>query len=125
MVEKGGAVLLIRRKNPPYKGHWALPGGFVEYGEKTEDAVKREVLEEAGVGIEITGLLGVYSDPRRDSRGHTVSVCYAATTTEDVKAGSDAEDARFFPLNEIQMGELAFDHSTILNDYMRKYKRGG
>jgi 8-oxo-dGTP diphosphatase len=124
VVEKDGSVLLIKRKNPPYKEKWALPGGFVEYGEKVEDALKREMLEEAGITIEITGLLGVYSDPSRDPRGHVVSVCYTATTTGDAKAGSDAADACFVSLEDIDMDNLAFDHSRIINDYIKLRKKG-
>lgn len=119
VVEKGGDILLIRRKNPPYEGRWALPGGFVEYGERVENAVKREILEEAGVKIEITGLLGVYSDPSRDPRGHVVSVCYTATTVDEVKAGSDAAEARFFAPEGIDMDKLAFDHHSIIRDYVK------
>jgi len=120
IVEKDGAILLIKRKNPPYQGQWAIPGGFVEYGEKVEDAVKRELMEEAGIKIEITGILGVYSDPSRDPRGHVASVCYTATTEDKVKAGSDAAEARYFALENIKMDELAFDHSIIIKEYMDK-----
>ena len=73
---KKGEILLIKRKNPPFKNSWALPGGFVEYGEKTEDAVLREFFEETGLKTTIKKLIGVYSDPDRDPRGHTVSIIY-------------------------------------------------
>ncbi len=122
IVKRSDGILLIKRKNPPYEGHWAIPGGFVEYGETVENAVKRELLEEAGIKIEITGILGVYSDPARDPRGHVVSVCYTATTRDEVKAGSDASEARYFPFEDIDMDKLAFDHSSIINEYKRSYQ---
>jgi len=71
---KNGSILLIQRKHSPFQGTWALPGGFVEYGEKTENAMIREMSEETGLKIKICALLGVYSDPHRDPRGHTVTV---------------------------------------------------
>ncbi len=117
VVEKNGALLLIRRKNPPFKNQWALPGGFVEYGENLEDAVKREVFEEAGVSIELNGLLDVYSEPGRDPRGHVVSVCYLAETQDEGKSGSDAQEVMFFQLADIERDKLAFDHARIIADY--------
>jgi len=110
-----GTILLIKRKNPPFQGKWALPGGFVEYGERTEVAVVREVQEETGLKTEVISLLGVYSDPERDPRGHTVSVVYILKRTGgELKGGDDASDAAFFSLNELP--ELAFDHAQIIED---------
>ncbi|MGB8218042.1 MAG: NUDIX hydrolase, partial [Candidatus Methanoperedens sp.] len=85
-------LVLIRRGNPPFKNYFALPGGFVELGETVEAAVVREAKEETGLDIEIIKLLGVYSDPLRDPRGHTVSVCYLSKGRGKLKAGSDAKD---------------------------------
>ncbi len=120
VVERDGEILLVRRGNPPFEDRWALPGGFVEYGESLEEAVKREVLEEAGLGIEIKGLLGVYSEPGRDPRGHVVSVCYIAEAGEgSEEGGSDAKEARFFSMGGIERDELAFDHAKIIEDYER------
>ncbi|MDD3041375.1 MAG: NUDIX hydrolase [Methanosarcinaceae archaeon] len=107
-------LVLVKRKNSPYKGHFALPGGFVEIGESTENAVCREAFEETGLSIEIIKLIGVYSDPSRDPRGHTVSVCYLAKGRGIVQAGSDAAAAELFGLDSIP--ELAFDHNKIIND---------
>jgi 8-oxo-dGTP diphosphatase len=107
-----GRIVLIRRKNPPFQGKFALPGGFVEIGETVEAAVVREALEETGLSIEIVKLLGVYSDPRRDPRGHTVSVVYLSVGSGDLKAGSDASDAYLFDISDLP--EMAFDHNTIL-----------
>ncbi len=109
-----GKLVLIRRKNPPFKDQFALPGGFVEVGETVETAAAREAKEETGLDIKIVKLLGVYSDPLRDPRGHTVSVCFLAKGKGNLKAGSDAKDTGLFSLNELP--ELAFDHKKIIED---------
>jgi 8-oxo-dGTP diphosphatase len=109
-----GKLVLIRRRNPPFKDSFALPGGFVEVGETVEAAVVREAKEETGLDIEIIKLLGVYSDPLRDPRGHTVSVCYLAKGRGKLKAGSDAKDTGLLGLSEIP--ELAFDHNKIIEN---------
>lgn len=119
MVEREDKILLIKRKNEPFKGYWALPGGFIECGESSEDAARREVKEEAGLDIEIKSLLGVYSEPGRDPRGHVISICYIAAGKGEGKAGTDAERARFFTLEEIEGLRLAFDHGRIIEDYKR------
>lgn len=114
---KGREVLLVRRGREPFKGVWALPGGFVEVGERVDDACRREVVEETGLRGDIVDLLGVYSDPKRDPRGHTVSVVYVMRVGGIVnlgEAGDDAEEARWFPLDALP--ELAFDHARILAD---------
>lgn len=109
-----GKLVLVKRKNPPYQGYFALPGGFVEVGETVESAVVREAKEETGLDIEIIKLLGVYSDPSRDPRGHTVSICYLSKGSGTLKAGSDAKDVGLFCLNEIP--KLAFDHNKIIEN---------
>lgn len=108
-----GKIVLIKRRNPPYQGEFALPGGFVEIGETTEEATVREVYEETGLSIKIIKLLGVYSDPLRDPRGHTVSVCYLVSGEGDPKADSDAEDIGFFEVADLP--QLAFDHNMIID----------
>ena len=119
IVFEEGKVLLIKRKREPFKGRWALPGGFVNYNERVEDAVVREVKEETNLETEIDYLFGVYSDPDRDPRGHTVSIVYVLKRRGGtLRGGDDAEDARFFPLDELP--ELAFDHGKILSDFRRK-----
>ena len=116
-----GEILLIKRRNPPFQGKWALPGGFVEYGEMTEAAVVREVQEETGLKTEITGLLGVYSDPERDPRGHTVSVVYFLKRAGGkLKGGDDAKEASLFDLDKIP--DLAFDHEDIIEDALSGLK---
>lgn len=109
-------VVLVERRNPP--PGWALPGGFVDYGETCEAAARREAKEETGLDVELTALVGVYSDPARDPRGHTLSVVYAAQAhnPEALAAGDDAARALFFPLDALP--PLAFDHARILGDFM-------
>jgi len=120
VIIKNGKVLLIKRRNEPFKGRWALPGGFVEYGETVEDAVLREVKEETGMDAEIKKLVGVYSDPSRDPRGHTISIVFLLEGKGDVMAGDDAVEAKFFDLNELP--PLAFDHEKIIKDAIQTYK---
>ena len=112
-------VLLIKRKNAPFKGKWALPGGFVDYNEKVEDAIIREIKEETGVNVDIKELIGVYSDPKRDPRGHTVSVVFLLEIISGkIKGGDDACDAKFFDLKKLP--ELSFDHDKIIFDAKRR-----
>jgi len=121
VVLKDKKVLLIKRKNPPFKGKWALPGGFVEYGEKVEDAVVREVEEETGLKTNVSSIVGVYSDPDRDPRGHTVTVVYLLEVfSSTLDFGDDADDAKFFDVNRLP--ELAFDHAYIIKDALRKVR---
>ena len=117
-VLKKDKILLIKRKNKPYKGNWALPGGFVEYGEKVEDAVIREVYEETGLKTSIKKIIGVYSDLNRDPRGHTVTIVYLLKVTNGkLRCNDDASDAKFF--NFKNLPDLAFDHNIIINDILR------
>lgn len=108
------SILLIKRKNEPFKDHYALPGGIVEYGETVEEGLLREVEEEVGVKGKIYKLTGVYSEPARDPRGHFVSVCFIVLPEGEPKAGSDAKSVEFFGLDALP--ELAFDHEKIIKD---------
>jgi len=120
VVIEDSYILLIRRKNDPYRGFWALPGGFVEYGETVEDAAVRETKEETGIDVKLGNLVGVYSDPDRDPRGHTVTVCFLGIKLGGtVRSATDAEDARYFDLNEIKTLNLAFDHKRIIQDSLK------
>lgn len=107
-------ILLIERKNPPYG--WALPGGFVDIGETLEQAALREAKEEISLDVKLKTLLGCYSDPKRDSRMHTVSPVYIAEATGEPVAADDAANVQTFTLNDLPE-TLAFDHEQILNDY--------
>lgn len=116
------SIVLIKRKYPPYG--WAIPGGIVEAGESTEAAARREIREETGLEIELLDILGVYSAPDRDPRGHTVSIVYTATATSArVQAGDDAAEVRCFAERELPT-PLAFDHGKILFDYFQ-FRRTG
>ncbi len=113
-------ICLIKRKNEPFKGKWALPGGYIEYSEKVEDAVVREIYEETGLITSINFLLGVYSDPNRDPRGHTISIVYSLNIIKgELKSGDDALDVKFFKIKDIPE-ELSFDHEQIINDFLRR-----
>lgn len=119
VIIHNGRLLLIRRGREPFKDTWALPGGFVEYGETVETAVQREVREETGLETSIRRLVGVYSDPDRDPRGHTVSVAFLlAVGSGSPQSGDDAAEARWFSLDELP--ELAFDHAKIVRDATEK-----
>ncbi len=109
-----GKIVLIKRKNQPYQGKFALPGGFVEIGETTKEATVREAYEETGLSIEIIKLLGVYSNPLRDPRGHVVSVCYLASGEGNPEVGSDAEAIGLFDITDLP--QMAFDHNIILDN---------
>ncbi len=110
-------IVLIERKNDP-KGV-ALPGGFVEIGERVEEALKREMKEETGLDVSIEKILGVYSDPRRDPRFHTVSVTFVCHASGEPKGADDAKLAKIVKLEEIPWEELVFDHPKILEDFLR------
>lgn len=123
IVRKDGSVILVKRMNSPFKGYWALPGGFVEYGETVETAAVREAKEETGIDIELAGIVGVYSSPDRDPRGHTVSICYLAREVGgELRADTDAEEARSFKLTSLPE-KLAFDHDQMLTDSQVRKRR--
>jgi 8-oxo-dGTP diphosphatase len=119
--EKPSSILLIRRRKGPFKDYFALPGGFVNEGETVEDAARREAMEELSVKVEPIDILGVYSEPNRDPRGHIMSITFIAKISNEVEARSkdDAAEIKWINFNDIDNVMLAFDHSQILSDYMR------
>ncbi len=119
-MENGG-IVLIKRKNPPFG--WALPGGFVDYGESLEEAVKREAKEETGLDIENVLQFRSYSDPDRDPRFHTISAIFVARGKGKLEPRDDAQKAEVFKEGHLPM-ELAFDHEIILRDYFKARPQG-
>jgi 8-oxo-dGTP diphosphatase len=122
VIDAEGRLLLIRRGNPPHKGKYALSGGFVDVGETVEDACRRELLEETGVKAGRLQLVGVYSDPSRDPRGHTCSVAFLTRIARAVpKAGDDAAAAEW--VKGWSKLDLAFDHARIVSDARRLLRK--
>jgi ADP-ribose pyrophosphatase YjhB (NUDIX family) len=118
IIEKDNKIVIIRRKNEP-KG-LALPGGFVNEGELLEERAVIEAKEETSLDVELKELLGVYSDPKRDPRGHTITPVFIAKPIEGhVKGGDDAANAFWMNINEIKSHDFAFDHKKILLDYLK------
>ena len=119
IIELKGGIVLIKRKNPP--GGWAIPGGFVDYGETLESAAVREAKEETGLDIELMRQFHTYSDPQRDPRQHTITTVYIAKAQGLAIAGDDAVEVRIFRKDELP-DKIAFDHRKILDDYfVRRY----
>ena len=115
IIKYAGGIILIRRKNPP--AGWALPGGFVDYGETLEDAAVREAREETGLDVRLLRQFHSYSDPHRDPRLHTISTVFLAEAAGQAVAGDDAEEIGVFSAAELP-DNLAFDHRQILEDYI-------
>ena len=114
IIEVKGGIVLIERKNPPHG--WAIPGGFVDYGETTEAAAVREAKEETSLDVTLTRFLGVYSDPSRDPRSHTISTVYVAIAAGQPIAADDAAEAGVFTEDNLPEN-IVFDHRKILEDY--------
>lgn len=126
IIEKDDRIVLVKRKNKPFEGRLALPGGFVELGETVERASIREAEEETGLKIKLKEILGAYSHPKRNPLLHTLAVVFVADPVGGkLRAGSEVEEARWFNLNEISFKSLAFDHAKILKDYIKWKKKKG
>jgi len=121
IVLKGNEIVLIKRGKEPFKGSYALPGGFLNYGERLEECAVREVLEETGVKTKVVELVGIYSSPDRDPRGHFVTAVYHLEPVGGMlKAGDDAKDAEWVPLDKLP--KFAFDHGKIVQDFLSRRK---
>ena len=114
-------IVLIERKNPPHG--WAIPGGFMDVGERLEVAAIREAKEEVCLDVSLKALLGIYSDPKRDDRGHTVTAVYVAEARGKPQAADDAKNLAIFEMDKLPE-QLAFDHMQVLEDY-RKFRQTG
>ncbi len=117
----GRPFVLIERANPPFG--WAIPGGFVDIGETVEHAAIREAREETSLDVRLTALLGIYSNPQRDPRNHTVTAVYIAEASGTPKADDDAKNLDTFTFDTLP-AELAFDHAQVLADYKRYLETG-
>lgn len=116
-------VLLVQRNSDPFKGHWALPGGFLEEEETLEAGAKRELEEETGLKIKELKQLRAFGTPGRDPRGRTISIAFFGETAseEKVEGADDAADSRWFDLNDLP--DLAFDHSEILQEAREQFRK--
>ena len=114
IIEIDGGIVLIHRKNPPYG--WAIPGGFVDYGETLEAAAIREAKEETCLDVSLVRQFHTYSDPARDPRHHTVTTMFIATATGTPQAADDAEDIGIYTRDNLPE-DIAFDHRKVLEDY--------
>ena len=120
IIEQEDMLLLIKRKNEPFKYLYAIPGGFINEGELVEAAAVREIREETSVGILLTDILGVYSAPNRDPRGHVISIVFVGKIMGGVpKAADDADSFEWLRLDDLTNSKVAFDHICILEDYKR------
>lgn len=124
IIVKNSQILLVKRKKEPFKEMWVLPGGFINEGEKAEDAAKREVMEETSLEIELDSILGVYSDPNRDPRGHIMSIVFIGRIISNGSktmpvAGDDAADTRWVDLETMNNENFGFDHKKIVGDYIK------
>ncbi|MEK7308515.1 MAG: NUDIX hydrolase [Nitrospirota bacterium] len=117
IIEITDGIILVNRKNSP--PGWAIPGGFVDYGESLEDAVQREAKEETGMDIQLIRQFHTYSDPKRDPRHHTVSTIFIAKAAGKPKAGDDAKEVGIFTKHTLPK-DIAFDHRQILEDYFSR-----
>ena len=125
IIEKDNKLLLIVRGGQTYHGYLALPGGHVDDGETVEQAVVREIKEETGLDAVPVRILGVYSDPARDPRGHICSVVFIVDFSGEPQAGDDASDFKWVPLPVGNSEKIAFDHKKIIDDYMKWKKEKG
>lgn len=126
IIQKNSQIVLIRRKNEPFKDKLAYPGGFVDEKETVEQTAVREAEEETGLKVKLLEILGVYSIPERDPRGPSISTVFVAEPAGgELKGASDVREAKWFKLGEINPDELSFDHKKIFQDYLKWRKDKG
>lgn len=131
IIEDDSRILLVKRKNEPFKDRLVLPGEFVNEGEKVEDAAKREAQEETSLDVELIDILGVYSDPKRDPRGHNMSTVFIGkglhNSSDENKAVAkdDAAEIEWIDIEAVEDKNLSFDHKHIILDYKKWKKFGG
>ncbi|MCD6233163.1 NUDIX hydrolase [bacterium] len=120
LIFNQGKVLLVRRAVFPFKNYWVLPGGHVNYGERVEEAIRREMKEELGILPKIKRLLGVYSDPKRDPRYHAVSIVYLLSRGRgQIRLNKEAFEFRYFSLKHLPR-KIGFDHRKIIKDFSKQ-----
>ena len=130
IIQKNSQILLVKRKKEPFKGYLVLPGGFVNEGERVEDAVKREIKEETSLDIELIDILGVYSEPERDPRGRIMSTVFIGKISEssdkaDAMAQDDAAAIEWLNFEAVDNTRIGFDHKKIITDYINWRQHGG
>jgi 8-oxo-dGTP diphosphatase len=126
IIQKSSSILLVERKKDPYKNQFALPGGFVNEGETIEEAIEREVYEETSLEVHPIDILGVYSDPTRDPRGHMMTVVFIVLMIRGTPtAGDDAKEISWIPIEKLNDIKIAFDHKLVIHDYLRWKREGG
>jgi len=124
IILKNNKILLVKRIPYPFSGFWSLPGGHVEYGERVETAMKREMKEELGITVKIKKLIGIYSDPKRDPRYHTVTAIYLLEKIKGkIKLDWESSEYRFFPLSKLP-AKIGFDHRRIITDFKKSLQKG-
>lgn len=123
LIVERGKILMVKRNIDPFLGYWVLPGGHVDYGEKVEDAIKREMKEELGVTVRIKKLIGVYSNPKRDPRYHTVTIAFFLERTRgEIAIDYEASEYKFFSFNQLPQ-KIGFDHRKVINDLRKSNVR--
>ena len=126
LIENGKSglqVCLVKRSTGPFKNYWALPGGFVDKGETLQHAIVREVFEETGLRAKVLGFVNIYDSPKRDPRGHAVSIAFLLKRTGGrMKTSNETSEVKFFPESKLPKN-IAFDHTIIIRDALEAYKR--
>ncbi|MGI9009996.1 MAG: NUDIX domain-containing protein [Nitrososphaeraceae archaeon] len=126
IIQNSSSILLVKRVKDPYKNLFGLPGGFVNEGETIEEAIVREVYEETSFEVHPIEILGVYSDPTKDPRGHMLTVVFIVLVVRgNPTTGDDINEISWMPINKINDIDIAFDHKLIINDYLKWKKEGG